>query len=152
MMDTVSLLLVLGAAAAIVAVALLAMRRPILWRMGARNAMRRPRQTATVVAGLLIGTAIISAALVASDSAHSAIRGYVYQSLGDIDESVSIQGYPYFPQAAYDAIRTDPGLRSGRTAPTSSSRTPPSSATSPRAAPPSAASTWRARRAPTAAT
>lgn len=92
------------------AVAAEMLRRPILARMATRNALRRPKQTFTVVAGLMVGTAIISAALVAGGSAASAIRGYVYQSLGPIDESVSIEGYPYFPQAAYDAFQADPRL------------------------------------------
>jgi putative ABC transport system permease protein len=86
------------------AVGLVAWRRPILWRMAVRNALRRPKQTLTVVAGLMVGTAIISSALVASDSARGAIRGYVYQSLGEVDESVAVPGYPYFPQAAADHL------------------------------------------------
>ncbi|MEK6976316.1 MAG: FtsX-like permease family protein [Candidatus Thermoplasmatota archaeon] len=85
-------------------------RKPILARMALRNARRRPKQTWTVVAGLMVGTAIISAALVAGGSAASAIRGYVYQSLGEIDESVAIEGYPYFPQSVSDRLRADPGL------------------------------------------
>lgn len=85
-------------------------RRPILARMAVRNALRRPKQTWTVVAGLMVGTAIISAALVAGGSAASAIRGYVYQSLGEIDESVAIEGYPYFPQSVSDGLRNDPAL------------------------------------------
>src|SRR5688572_4441639 len=88
----------------------LMVQRPVLARMAARNALRRPRQTLTVVAGLMVGTAIVSAALVAGGSAAYAIRGYVYQSLGHIDESVSIEGYPYFPQAVYEAYRADPAL------------------------------------------
>jgi putative ABC transport system permease protein len=103
-------LLVVSALGATVAVGLLMAQRPILARMAARNAARRPRQTATVVAGLMVGTAIVSAALVAGGSAAYAIRGYVYQSLGHIDESVSIEGYPYFAQSVYDAYRGDPGL------------------------------------------
>jgi putative ABC transport system permease protein len=86
------------------------LRRPILARMALRNARRRPKQTWTVVAGLMVGTAIISAALVAGGSAGSAIRGYVYQSLGEIDESVAIEGYPYFPQSVSDRLRADPAL------------------------------------------
>jgi putative ABC transport system permease protein len=103
--------LVALALAAAFAVGAEAARRPVLARMAVRNALRRPRQTATVVAGLMIGTAIISSALVAGDSARGAIRGYVYQSLGNVDESVSIQGYPYFPQAVYDRFLDDPAIQ-----------------------------------------
>lgn len=103
--------LLLGAALAVaVAVGIDMLRRPILSRMALRNAWRRPKQTGTVVAGLLVGTAIISAALVAGGSAGSAIRGYVYLSLGEIDESVAIEGYPYFPESVADRLRSDPAL------------------------------------------
>lgn len=103
-------LLVVAAIGSAVAVGALMARQPILARMAARNALRRPRQTATVVAGLMVGTAIVSAALVAGGSAAYAIRGYVYQSLGHIDESVAIEGYPYFPESVYEAYRADPDL------------------------------------------
>ncbi|MEK6985109.1 MAG: ABC transporter permease [Candidatus Thermoplasmatota archaeon] len=110
-MDLVLLLLLVGALAATLVVAVAAVRRPILWRMAIRNAARRPKQSFTVIAGLLIGTAIISSALVAGDSASYAIRGYVYQSLGAVDESVAIQGYPYFPEAVADAFANDAAIQ-----------------------------------------
>lgn len=102
--------LVVAALGTAAAVGLLMARRPILARMAVRNAVRRPRQTATVIAGLMVGTAIVSAALVAGGSAAYAIRGYVYQSLGHIDEQVAIEGYPYFPQSALDAFLADPAV------------------------------------------
>lgn len=111
-MDLLTLALVVLAGAAALAVAAEAVRRPILFRMAARNAFRRPKQTATVVAGLMIGTAIISSALVAGDSARGAIRGYVYQSLGDVDESVAIPAYPFFPESVYRTFATDARVRS----------------------------------------
>src|SRR5688572_13245080 len=97
----------LGSAAA-VGVAM--WRSPILARMAVRNAVRCPRQTATVVAGLMVGTAIVSAALVAGGSAAYAIRGYVYQSLGHIDEQVAIEGYPYFSQSVFEEYLADPAI------------------------------------------
>jgi hypothetical protein len=84
-MQTWVILLLLAALGAAATVGILLAQRPILARMALRNAVRRPRQTATVVAGLMVGTAIVSAALVAGGSAAYAIRGYVYQSLGHID-------------------------------------------------------------------
>jgi putative ABC transport system permease protein len=104
--------LALFGAALLAAAAVLveSLRRPILSRMAVRNAWRRPKQTATVIAGLMVGTAIISSALVAGDSAAGAIRGYVYQSLGAVDESVAVPGYPYFPQAVYDKFAADPAI------------------------------------------
>src|SRR5687768_312881 len=109
-METWVVALFLVALAAAATVGVLMWRSPILTRMAVRNAVRRPRQTATVVAGLMVGTAIVSAALVAGGSAAYAIRGYVYQSLGHIDESVAIEGYPYFSQSVYDEYLNDPDL------------------------------------------
>src|SRR5690242_13277692 len=105
-------ILLVAACLALAAVALSAMRHRLLLRMAARNAWRRPKQTLTVVAGLMVGTAIISSALVAGDSARDAIRGYVYQSLGHVDESVSIPGYAFFPQSVATTFRSDPAVRS----------------------------------------
>jgi putative ABC transport system permease protein len=104
------IVLFLAALAAAAAVGVAMWRSPILARMAVRNAVRRPRQTATVVAGLMVGTAIVSAALVAGGSAAYAIRGYVYQSLGHIDEQVAIEGYPYFSQSVYDRYLDDPDI------------------------------------------
>ncbi|MHB8632726.1 MAG: ABC transporter permease [Thermoplasmatota archaeon] len=105
---TLTWILLVVAAAAGLAVGLEMARRPILVRVAWRNAWRRPRQSAMVVCGLMVGTAIVSAALVAGGSAGSAVRAYVYQSLGDIDESVAIAGYPYFPDGALSALQSDP--------------------------------------------
>ncbi|HUR25706.1 MAG TPA: FtsX-like permease family protein [Candidatus Thermoplasmatota archaeon] len=102
--------LLVAALASAAAVGIAMWRSPILTRMAVRNAVRRPRQTGTVIAGLMVGTAIVSAALVAGGSAAYAIRGYVYQSLGHIDESVSIEGYPYFSQSVYDRYLADPAI------------------------------------------
>lgn len=92
------------------AVAVQALRRPILFRMALRNALRRPRQTATVVAGLMIGTAIISAALVAGSSASSAIRGAVYDALGPVDETVRMDGLYFFDEAIEEELLSDPAV------------------------------------------
>ncbi len=85
-----------------------AVRRPILWSMAARNAARRPRQTATVIAGLMVGTAIISAALVAGQSAGTAIRGAVYEALGEVDETVRLDAFNYYDESVLDAYLADP--------------------------------------------
>jgi len=110
---TVALVILLALlAAATAVVGFLALQRPVLWRMGVRNAGRRPRQTATVVAGLMIGTAIIASALVAGDSAGGFVRGAVYESLGPIDETVRIDGFPFYPQDAAEALAADPRVAS----------------------------------------
>lgn len=98
------------ALAASAAVAIEAFRRPILFRMAARNARRRPRQTATVIAGLMVGTAIISAALVAGQSTGSAIRGVVYDALGEVDETVRLDAFNFYPEQVLEDFRDDPDV------------------------------------------
>ena len=89
-----TLVVVLGAAlaAAAGALALLALRHPILVRLGVRNVGRRRSRSALIVAGLMLGTTIIAAAMVTGDTMSSTIRGDVVASLGQTDEIVSPRG------------------------------------------------------------
>ncbi len=109
-MTATSTVFVVLALAAALLVVIEAIRHPILWRMAARNAGRRPRQTATVIAGLMVGTAIISAALVAGSSAGSAIRGAVFDALGDTDETVRTDGFFFWPEDVALEIADDPRM------------------------------------------
>ncbi len=109
-MTTTSTVFVVLALVAAGLVAVQAVRHPILWRMAARNAGRRPRQTATVIAGLMVGTAIISAALVAGSSAGSAIRGAVFDALGDTDETLRTDGFYFWPESVAIEIADDPRM------------------------------------------
>lgn len=79
-------LLVVGAAALIVG---LAMRNRVFLRMGVRNVPRRPARSALIVVGLMLGTAIISSALLTGDTMASAVRGSVLTRLGHADIAVT---------------------------------------------------------------
>src|SRR5437868_15337198 len=70
----------------------LAVRRPILRRLAFRNAARRPRETALVILGSLLGTAIMTGSFVVGDTFTSSIRRGAYEQLGPIDEVVSASG------------------------------------------------------------
>src|SRR5438876_12298082 len=63
--------------------------RPLLARLAARNIGRRKSRVLTVVAGLLVGTAIISSSLVVGDTLSYIFLQDVYVRLGAIDEIVS---------------------------------------------------------------
>ena len=63
--------------------------KPILRRLAVRNAVRRPRETALVLLGSLLGTAIITGSMIVGDTLHSSIRHSAYTQLGPIDELVS---------------------------------------------------------------
>ncbi len=66
--------------------------RPTLRRLAVRNAIRRPRESALVIVGSLLATALITAALVVGDSFGSSIRNFAYTKLGPIDEVVAVIG------------------------------------------------------------
>ena len=76
-------------AVALGAVAVLAIRNRVLFRMGLRNALRRPARTALIVLGLMLGTTIIAAALSTGDTMSHTIRSAAVSALGETDEVVS---------------------------------------------------------------
>lgn len=85
----------------VVSVAALALMifKPVLRRLAIRNAVRRPRETALILLGSLLGTAIITGSLIVGDTLTSSIRSGAYTHLGPIDETVSATG-----AAARDSI------------------------------------------------
>lgn len=72
----------------------LLVRRPVLRRLAFRNATRRPRETALVLLGSLLGTAIITGSLVVGDTLAQSFRAAVYSHQGPIDELVETTGVP----------------------------------------------------------
>ena len=110
--------LAIALAAALGAVTLLAFRNPILLKLGLRNVPRRRGRSALIVAGLMLGTAIVAAALATGDTMSSTIRSSVLHSLGPTDELVSVRGTDvesiavgeapraaYFGESEYAAVR-----------------------------------------------
>ncbi|HEV7524185.1 MAG TPA: FtsX-like permease family protein [Acidimicrobiia bacterium] len=67
-------------------------RKPVLRRLALRNAVRRPRETALVILGSLLGTAIMTGSFVVGDTFNSSIRRMAYTQLGPVDEIVSANG------------------------------------------------------------
>jgi putative ABC transport system permease protein len=87
------LVLLLGALAVALAVlAFLALRHPVLVKLGVRNVGRRRGRTALIVLGLMLGTAIVAVALTTGDTMSHTIRSAAVGSLGDTDELVSAKG------------------------------------------------------------
>ena len=70
------------------AVLAVAITQPMLRRLGLRDATRRPRETALVIAGSLLGTALITGSFIVGDTIDSSIRAAVSNQLGPIDEIV----------------------------------------------------------------
>src|ERR671914_83870 len=74
----------------LVAVAWLAARRPVLRRFALRDVMRRPGETALVIAGSLLGTALIAGSLIVGDTLDSSIKEKVWSQLGPVDEVITV--------------------------------------------------------------
>src|SRR3989442_11076693 len=97
--SALTLLLVVGAIC--LAVLAWAGRKRFPLRIGAGNFFRRKTQVAIVVAGLLIGTAIISSSLVIQTTFDFTVRAAVFPSLYAVDEVVYVAspnggGVPFF--------------------------------------------------------
>jgi putative ABC transport system permease protein len=91
-MDSLAVALVGLVGAALGLVAVLALRNRVLVRLGVRNATRRPGRTALIVVGLMLGTAIVSAALTTGDTMSYSIRALAVDVLGQTDELVTAKG------------------------------------------------------------
>jgi putative ABC transport system permease protein len=81
--------------------ALLALRNRVLFRLGVRNARRRPARTALIVVGSMLGTTIIAAALATGDTMSQTIRSSAVGALGRADVVVAARGVdaPLSPQS-----------------------------------------------------
>jgi putative ABC transport system permease protein len=72
----------------LLSVALIAWRRPVLFKLGVRNIPRRRAQSTLIVNGLMLSTLIISAALGVGDTLQYSATSSVYQQLGHVDALV----------------------------------------------------------------
>lgn len=117
-LGSLALVLVVILGVALGAVAALALRNRIFLRLGMRNAGRRRGRSALIVVGLMLGTAIIAAALATGDTMSHTIRSSALSALGPTDEVVAAKGVDaalafdtgsatgarYFPQGYADRI------------------------------------------------
>jgi putative ABC transport system permease protein len=82
----VALLVLLGFC--VFTVVWVALRRPVIFKMGLRNIPRRKAQTILIVIGLMLSTLIISAALGTGDTLNHSVSAEVYDLIGHVDEAV----------------------------------------------------------------
>jgi putative ABC transport system permease protein len=87
-------------ALAYVAIGLVVVRRPLIGRIAAREASRRPGQTAVLVVGLMIAGASIFSIQVILDSIFETSRAQVLQSWGRDDVEISGGGSTFDPALA----------------------------------------------------
>src|SRR5213596_2531635 len=107
--SALTLLLVVGAIC--LAVLAWAGRKRFPLRIGAGNFFRRKTQVAIVVAGLLIGTAIITSSYVIQSTFDYTVRSAVFRALDVVDEVVFVAApdgsrLP-FPSQVYDDLRAN---------------------------------------------
>jgi putative ABC transport system permease protein len=67
-----------------------AVRKPVLRRLALRDAIRRPSETSLVIAGSLLGTALITGSLIVGDTLDASIKATAATQLGPVDEIVAV--------------------------------------------------------------
>ncbi|HEY7488446.1 MAG TPA: FtsX-like permease family protein [Streptosporangiaceae bacterium] len=82
-------------------VAFLLIFRPVLRRLALRQVTRRPAELVLVVAGSLLGTALIVASLTVGDSLDRSVRQTAYDTLGQVDEYVRSPSVELGDEAAF---------------------------------------------------
>jgi putative ABC transport system permease protein len=107
---TPTLTVLLGLALAVAA--FIALRRPVLRRLAFRQIGRRRSEATLVVAGSVLGTAIIIGSLIVGDTLNFSVKQVAYDNLGPIDEYVSAQTVAQGDQAArrIERLRGDPDI------------------------------------------
>lgn len=87
------------------ATAFLVLRHRLAFRIAMRNVRRGHARTALLIAGLLVGTTIISGSLVVGDTVQQLSYHYDYLGAGYVDETVSAPsatgGLAYYPYTVY---------------------------------------------------
>jgi putative ABC transport system permease protein len=90
--DTLLVVLSVGLAVALATLGVLAVRNRILLKLAVRSATRRPGRSALIVLGLMLGTAIIAAALTTGDTMNHTVRATAVDALGSTDETMAPRG------------------------------------------------------------
>ncbi len=65
-------------------------RRPVIFKLALRSATRRPGESALVIAGSLLGAAIITGSFIVGDTLQSSIQATAFTQLGEVDEVVTV--------------------------------------------------------------
>ena len=90
--ETLAVVLAVLLLGAVGMTAALALRNRVFFRLGVRNIGRRPGRSALIVAGLMLGTTLIAAALATGDTMSTTIRSGAISALGPTDEVVAARG------------------------------------------------------------
>jgi len=88
---TLAIVLVVVLACTLLISGYIAVRNPVIFRLGVRNVPRRKAQTALIVIGLMLSTLIMAAAFTTGDTISYSISDVVYRALGRVDEVVQVK-------------------------------------------------------------
>jgi putative ABC transport system permease protein len=89
---TMLVVLAIALAVALGILGILALRNRVLTKLAVRNVGRRRGRSALIVVGLMLGTAIIAAALTTGDTMNNTIRSTAVDALGETDETIAPKG------------------------------------------------------------
>ncbi len=96
---------------AFLTIAVSAVRNPVLFKIGARSLVRRRGMSVIVIAGLMIGTVIISSSLVIGDTMDNMITKVHYDMFYEVDEVIYADGLEeeklLFPESAISQIMSE---------------------------------------------
>ena len=81
--------LLIGVGAILIYLLLVALRNPVLVKIGLRNIPRRPAQSILIVIGLTLSTVIIISALATGDTLTYSVRNHAIKAYGKIDEIIA---------------------------------------------------------------
>ena len=90
--NTLAVILAVAFVCALTVVGILALRNRVFLRLGIRNVGRRRSRTLLILVGLMLGSALISAALNTGDTLAHTVRSSAIRSLGNTDEIVAVNG------------------------------------------------------------
>ena len=82
--------LLTAVAVVVLLVVIQALRRPIQRRFAVRDVLRRPGEAALVIAGSLLGTALITGSFIVGDTLDASIRQQAWDQLGPVDEVIVV--------------------------------------------------------------
>jgi putative ABC transport system permease protein len=85
---TIMVVLLIMLALCLLAVAWVALTKPVVFKLGMRNIPRRKAQTVLIVVGLMLATLISSAALGMGDTIDYSLSSAAFEALGEVDEVV----------------------------------------------------------------
>ena len=103
-MSTIVIALAAMLVVSLLSVAWVYLRRPVIFKLGARNIPRRKAQTALIVFGLMLSTLIVTAALGTGDTVDSSMTSEVYGQLGPIDQFVADRSEEEIDYNSFEAI------------------------------------------------